>query len=82
MVSAKTVLVIAVIDSNFDTNTSIDQANDSGWDTDVVGCPSVGRASKSRNQVNSVQATKSGQSALETSFTQQRQSPNHRPVFC
>jgi hypothetical protein len=47
MVSTQSVLVVAVVDGDLDTDTGIDQANDGGWDTDVVGSPSVGRTSKS-----------------------------------
>lgn len=48
VVSSKSVLVVAVVDGNLDTDAGVDQANDGGRDTDVVGGPSVGRASKSR----------------------------------
>jgi hypothetical protein len=48
MVSSKSVLVVAVVDGDLDTDTGVDQANDSGWDTNVVGGPSVGRAGKSK----------------------------------
>jgi hypothetical protein len=48
MIGSKSVLVVAVVDGDLDTDTGIDEANDCGRDTDVVGGPSVGRASKSR----------------------------------
>jgi hypothetical protein len=48
MVSSKSVLVVAVVDGNLDTDTGVNEANDCGWDTDVVGGPSVGRTGKSK----------------------------------
>ena len=48
VVRSETVLVVAVVDSDLDTDAGIDQANDGSWDTDEVGVPSVGGASKSK----------------------------------
>jgi hypothetical protein len=48
VVSSKSVLVVAVVDSDLDTDASVDQANDCCWNADVVGGPTVSRASKSR----------------------------------
>jgi hypothetical protein len=81
VVSSESVLVVAVVDGDLDADAGVDQANDGGGDTDVVGGPSVGRACKSRSRVNIEQATLSGQSALEISFTQQRRSPNLHPTL-
>lgn len=47
MVSSKTILVVAVVDSNLDTDTSIDQTNDRRGNANVVGVPAVRRTSKS-----------------------------------
>jgi len=47
VVRSETVLVVAVVDGDLDADTSINQANDSGGNTDEVGIPSVGGASKS-----------------------------------
>jgi hypothetical protein len=47
MVCSKTVLVVAVVHGDLDADTGIDEANDSSWDTDEVGTPSVCRTSKS-----------------------------------
>jgi 16S rRNA C1402 (ribose-2'-O) methylase RsmI len=47
VVRSETVLVVAVVDSDLDADTSINQANDGSWDTDEVGVPSVRGASKS-----------------------------------
>ena len=48
VVGTKPVLVVAVVDGNLDADTGVDEANDCGGDTDVVGRPSVGRTSKSK----------------------------------
>ena len=48
VISSESVLVVAVVDGDLDTDAGVDQANDGGWDTDVVGGPSVGRAGKSK----------------------------------
>ena len=49
VVRSKTVLVVAVIDGNFDADTGIDQTNDRSRNTDEVGISSVGSTSKSFN---------------------------------
>lgn len=36
VISAKTVLIVAIIYGNLDRNRSINQSNDSGWDTNEV----------------------------------------------
>lgn len=48
MVCSKTILVVAIVDGNLDTNTSIDEANNGGWNTDEVGISSVCRTCKSK----------------------------------
>lgn len=48
VVSSKAVLVVAIVDSNLDTDTSIDQTDDSGGNSDEVGIPAVCGASKSK----------------------------------
>jgi hypothetical protein len=48
VVSSKSVLVVAVVNGDLDTDTSIDQANDSGRNANVVGGPPVSCTSKSR----------------------------------
>jgi hypothetical protein len=48
MVGSKSVLIVAVVDSNLDTDTSIDEANNGSRDTDKVGVPPVCRTSKSK----------------------------------
>jgi hypothetical protein len=48
VVRSETVLVVAIVNGDLDTDTGVDQANDGGRDTDEVGIPSVGSASKSR----------------------------------
>lgn len=47
MVSAKTVLVVAVVDSHFDADTSVNQTNDCSGHSDEVGVASVGSTSES-----------------------------------
>jgi hypothetical protein len=49
VVCSKSVLVVAVVDGDLDADTGVDQADDGGRDTNVVGGPSVGRTSKSGN---------------------------------
>lgn len=85
MVSSQTVLVVAVVDGNLDRDRCINQTNDSGRDSDVVGVASVGSTGKSaRNRLvcclHQVTPPRgiSGQSALKlslavASFTQQHQ---------
>lgn len=41
VVSPQSVLVVAVVDGNLDAHTGIDEANDSGRDTDVIRGSSV-----------------------------------------
>ena len=48
VVSTQSVLIVAVVDGNLNTNTGIDEANDSGGNTDVVGAPAVRGTGKSR----------------------------------
>jgi hypothetical protein len=48
VVGSQTVLVVAVVDGNLDTDRGIDQTNDGCGDTDIVGGPAVGCASKSK----------------------------------
>jgi hypothetical protein len=48
VVGSQSVLVVAVVDSDLNTDAGIDQTNDGGGDPDVVGGSSVGRTSKSR----------------------------------
>lgn len=48
VVSTQPVLVVAVVNGNLDTDTGVDEANDSGGDTDVVGVPAVRSTSKSK----------------------------------
>lgn len=47
VVSTQPVLVVAVVDGDLDTDTGVDETNDSGGDTDVVGVPAVRSTSKS-----------------------------------
>lgn len=47
VVGTKTVLVVAVVDSNLDGDRGINQTNHGGWDSDVVGVAAVGCTSKS-----------------------------------
>jgi hypothetical protein len=47
VVSSKSVLVVAVVDGDLDTDASVDQANDCCWNADVVRGPTVSRTSKS-----------------------------------
>mgnify|MGYP004502194113 CR=1 FL=1 len=42
MVSAQSVLVVAVVNGNLDTDTGVDETNDSCRNTDIVGVPAVG----------------------------------------
>ena len=44
MVGAQSVLVVAVVDCNLDRYGGIDQANDCGWNADIVCVTSVGSA--------------------------------------
>lgn len=48
VVCTQTVLVVAVVDGDLDTDTGIDQANDCGWDTDEVCVSPVGGTRKSK----------------------------------
>lgn len=48
VVGTESVLVVAVVDGDLDADTGVDEANDSGGNANVVGRPSVGRASKSK----------------------------------
>jgi len=41
VVCTQTVLVVAIVDGDLDRDRGVDQSNDSGWDTDVVGVSSV-----------------------------------------
>ncbi len=47
VVSTQTVLVIAIVDGNFDRHGSIDQSNHRSWDPNVVGIAAVGSTCKS-----------------------------------
>ena len=49
VVSTQPVLVIAVVNSNLDTDTSIDETNDSGRNTDEVCVPAVRGTRESTN---------------------------------
>lgn len=42
MVGAQSVLVVAIIDGDLDADTSINETNDCGWDTNEIGVPTVG----------------------------------------
>lgn len=46
MVGTQSVLVVAVVDTDLDADTGVDQTNDGGGDTDVVGGSSVCSTSK------------------------------------
>ena len=48
VVSTQPILVVAVVNSDLDADTGIDKTNDCSWNTDEVGVPAVGGASKSR----------------------------------
>ena len=50
MVSPKAVLVVSVVDCNFDRDRSINETNDSRGDADEVCVASVGGAGKSVNR--------------------------------
>jgi hypothetical protein len=41
VIGSEPVLVIAVVDGDLDADAGVDQADDGGWNTDVVGCSSV-----------------------------------------
>jgi len=47
VVSTETVLVIAVVDSDLDGDGSVNETNDGGWNTDVVGVAAVGSTGES-----------------------------------
>jgi hypothetical protein len=47
MIRSKTVLVVSVVHGDFNTDASINQADDSRWDTNEVCVPSVRSTSKS-----------------------------------
>ena len=49
VVSTQPVLVVAVVNSNLDTDTGINEANDCSGDTDEVCAPAVCSTSKSKN---------------------------------
>jgi hypothetical protein len=49
VVSSQTVLVVAIVDGNLDADRGIDQTDDGSGDTNVVGSPAVGCASKSKS---------------------------------
>jgi hypothetical protein len=47
VVSTQPVLVVAIVNCNLDTDTGVDEANDSSRNTDEVGVPAVRSASES-----------------------------------
>ena len=49
MICSESVLVIAIVDSDLDRNTGIDQTNHRGWNADVVGVSSICRTCKTGN---------------------------------
>lgn len=51
VVGTETVLVVAIVDGNLDRDRSIDQTNNGGWDTDVVGVASVRSTSESMRRL-------------------------------
>lgn len=51
VVGTKTVLVITVVDGDLDRDGSIDQTDDSGGDTDVVGVSAVGSAGETTSRL-------------------------------
>jgi len=44
VVSSQAVLVVAVVDGDLDGDRSVNETNDGGWDTDVVGVATVSSA--------------------------------------
>ena len=46
VVCTETVLVVAIVDGNLDGDTSVDEANDGGGNSDEVGVSAVRSASK------------------------------------
>ncbi|MEX5618446.1 hypothetical protein ABFV55_27605, partial [Pseudomonas syringae] len=49
MVSSHPVLVVAGVDGDLNADASVNQADDSRWNTDVVCGPSVSRTCESKN---------------------------------
>ena len=47
MVSSKSILVVAIIDSYFDRDRSINETNDGGWDSNEICVAFIGSTSKS-----------------------------------
>ena len=50
VIGSKTVLVVTVVDGNLDTDTSINQTDNSGGNADEVGVPPVGSTGKSETE--------------------------------
>lgn len=48
VVGTETVVVVAVVDSNFDADAGVNEADYGRWDTDVVGVAAIGSAGKSK----------------------------------
>lgn len=46
MISTQTVLIVAIVDGNFDGDGGVNQTNDCGGDSDKVGVPAVSCACK------------------------------------
>ena len=51
VISTQPVLVVAVVDSNLDTDTGVDEANDGGGNTDEICVPAVRGTRESTNVV-------------------------------
>jgi hypothetical protein len=53
VVGTESILVVAVVDSDFDTDAGVDEPDYSRWDTDVVGVAPIGRTGKPSNSYES-----------------------------
>lgn len=49
VVGTESILVVAVVDSDFDTDNGVDEPDHSRLDTNVVGFAPIGRTGKSSN---------------------------------